>query len=196
MEYECLFSILICSLHRRKHYLEKLWACLKPQVPSDCSLEILVETDDGEIPIGAKRNRLLERAKGKFVAFIDDDDLVVETYVAQVLDAIKNHPHVDVIGMSLIMTTNGIEPEKSFHSLQYTSWWDCPDQETGRKKYFRNPNHLNPVRRELALQVKFPDGSSHGEDRDYSMRLLPLLKAEHNIEKPIYFYLNRWPKEC
>ena len=196
MERECLFSILICSLNRRKHYLEKLWACLQPQIPNDCSVEVLVETDDGQLQIGAKRNRLLERAKGKFVAFIDDDDLVVETYIAQILDVIKNHRGIDVIGMSLIMTTNGIEPEKSFHSTQYRSWWDCPDPETGRKKYFRNPNHLNPVRRELALKARFPDESSHGEDRDYSMRLLPLLGVEFNIEKPIYFYLNRWPKEC
>lgn len=193
---ECLFSILICTLQRRRHYLEKLIVCLKPQVPTDCCIEILFEEDCGELPIGAKRNNLLERSKGKFVAFIDDDDLVSDDYVAKILNVIRNHPDVQVIGMSLIMTTNGIEPEKSFHSLQYKSWWDCTDTETGRKKYFRNPNHLNPVLRELALKVKFPDGSSHGEDRDYSMRLLPLLEREVNIPEPIYFYLNRWPKEC
>jgi glycosyltransferase involved in cell wall biosynthesis len=191
----CLFSVLICSLHRRHQMLERLQKCLAPQIPLDGSVEVLVDRDNGEVSIGHKRNRLLEKAQGKFIAFVDDDDLVSCDYVYKILEIINNHPQVQVIGMSLIMTTNDTDPEKSFHSIQYRSWWDCPDEETGRKKYFRNPNHLNPVLRELALKIKFPK-SNHGEDHDYSSRLLPLLHCEFVIKDPIYFYLNRWPKHC
>jgi glycosyltransferase involved in cell wall biosynthesis len=156
-------------------------------------VEVLVEQDDGELPIGAKRNNLLEKAEGAYIAFVDDDDLVAENYVKLVLEAVVSHP--DVVGIHLIMTTNGLEPEKSYHSLEHRSWWDRPDPENGRRIYYRNPNHLNPVKRHIAMQVKFPP-SNHGEDRDYSMRLLPLLQTEVVIKEPIYFYLNRWPKEC
>jgi len=191
----CLFSILICSLHRRQHFLKRLQDCLAPQIPTDGTVEVLVDQDNGEVAIGAKRNRLLEKAQGKFIAFVDDDDLVSGDYVYQILKLINEHPQMDVVGISLIMTTNDTDPEKSFHSIAYRTWWDCPDSETGRKKYFRNPNHLNPVRRDLALRVKFPE-KSHAEDRDYSARLLPLLHCEFCIKEPIYFYLNRWPKDC
>lgn len=192
---DCIFSILVCSLKRRQHYLDKLLACVNPQLPANGSVELLVDQDEGEVSIGDKRNRLLEKAKGKMIAFIDDDDLVSPNYVAKITEAIKAEPNYDVIGISLVMTTNGIEPQNSYHSTRYTSWWDCIDETTGRKKYFRNPNHLNPVKRELALKVKFPS-KNHGEDRDYSAQLLPLLKSEFWIDEPMYYYQNRYPKEC
>jgi len=39
--------------------------------------------------IGAKRNQLLHRAKGDYVAFVDDDDLVSSDYVNKVLSAVS-----------------------------------------------------------------------------------------------------------
>jgi hypothetical protein len=53
--------------------------------------------------------------------------------------------------------------------------------------YYRCPNHLNPIKREIALQVMFPE-LSRGEDRDFSMRVKRLLKKEEYIDGIIYFY--------
>ena len=65
-----LFSILICSLFRRKEFLERLNLVLLPQ----CNdlVEVLYEIDNGEISIGTKRNRLLDRSTGKYIAFIEE----------------------------------------------------------------------------------------------------------------------------
>lgn len=179
-------SILICSLTNRKEMLAELLACLSPQLTD--GVQILINSDNGKKSVGQKRNELLESANGEYIAFIDDDDLVSSDYISLILEAIKTN--CDVVGIHLLMTYNkDIETEcRTYHSLQYKTWWDenDPDRQ-GRRRYFRCPNHLNPVRRNFALATKFPE-TSHGEDHDYSTRLLPLLNNEFYIEKPIYYY--------
>jgi hypothetical protein len=184
-------SILICSLKRREKYLERLINILRPQ--ADKFVEVLCDIDDGEISIGKKRQKLLENAVGEYVSFVDDDDLISPDYVSLVLKSIESTP--DVVGMHLIMTTDGQLSGKTYHSLKYKSWYDEPGELPSWRFYYRNPNHLNPVRRELALRVGYPD-ISWGEDRDYSMRLLPLLTSEAYIESPIYVYEVRSNKEA
>ena len=109
-------------------------------------------------------------------------------YIQLILEAIKLD--CDVVGIHLLMTVNN-NPEsecRTYHSIKYKERWDEPDPDRpGRTRYFRCPNHLNPVKRELALQVKYPDKTVQ-EDRDYSYGIFPLLKTEHYIEKPIYYY--------
>ena len=182
---EPILSLLICSVNSRKEFLDRLLEVLNKQIQGQ---EILVNLDNGEKSIGQKRNELLQQAKGKYIAFIDDDDLVSEDYISLILDAVKEG--CDVVGMHLIYTYDGHDPQKTYHSLKYTHWYDVPDPETGRRIYYRNPNHLNPVKREYALQAKFPE-ISNGEDRAYSKALLPFLKTEVYIDRPIYYYLFR-----
>jgi glycosyltransferase involved in cell wall biosynthesis len=170
-------SILICTVEDRKHFLDRLLERLNPQKTEQ--VEILINVDKREKSIGQKRNELLDQATGSHIAFIDDDDLVSPTYCKQILDALASDP--DCVGIEGTMTVDGHGPRKFIHSLRYKEWFER------RGVYYRNPNHLSPVRREFAVQTKFPD-SSHGEDHNYSMRLLPLLKREEYIRGPIYFY--------
>jgi glycosyltransferase involved in cell wall biosynthesis len=177
-------SILICSVESRKEYLERLLGILDRQKNDE--VEVLVELDNGEKSIGTKRNNLLNRAKGDYIAFIDDDDVVPKYYVSEILEGIKHNP--DVIGIHLIMDHDGTYAERTYHSLKYQIWSQDVDNENfNRNRYYRNPNHLNPVKREFALQIMFPE-INHGEDKNYSMRLLPLLKTEYYIPVPLYFY--------
>lgn len=181
-------SILICNLLSRERQLRHLLDHLDVQLAPGPDVEVLVETDKGELATGTKRNKLLRKAKGDYVVFIDDDDLVAPNYVPLILEALESEP--DVVGMNLIMTTNGKKAERSFHSLKFKVWSEKPyGLLNDHKVYFRNPNHLNPVKRELALKVKFPK-INEAEDKDYSKRLLPLLGEEVYIAQPIYFYLH------
>lgn len=176
-------SILICSIERRKNLLSRLLNELEKQ-KSD-SVEILVDIDNGLKSIGLKRNNLLKKSKGEYVSFIDDDDLVSSSYVDDILKAIENKP--DCIGIEGIITVDGKNPRVFIHSLKYKSWFE------NKGIYYRNPNHLNPVKRQIALKALFPDKNSH-EDREYSKRIFPLLKSEEYIKKPIYFYLYKSKK--
>lgn len=171
-------SILICSMSSRSEKLKRLMAVLQPQITND--IEILVKTDEGQIAIGAKRNLLLQEASGDYVAFVDDDDLVSNDYVEKIIEAIKSNP--DCCGISGIITFQGSGPRMFIHSLKYKEWFEK------NEIYYRCPNHLNPIKRSLALQVKFPE-SNFGEDKDFSTRLLPLLNSEAFIPGVLYHYL-------
>ena len=158
-------SILICSLENRKSLLNRL----------------LVETDGGQLTTGGKRNLLLTKAVGDYVAFVDDDDLVSDNYVQLILQAIKTGP--DCCSLTGQMT-NKRGNFKFVHSLKYDHWFK------DGQVYFRCPNHLNAVKRELALKTAFVE-LTVGEDKDYSLRLQPLLKTEVQIDETIYYYLTR-----
>ncbi len=176
-----LLSILICHLKSRRKLLERLGVCLGPQIIGNADVEVLVESDQGEITTGEKRNRLLRRAIGSWVCMVDDDDLVSDDFVSRILEALKSTP--DVVGMEGTLFRSGQLPRKFVHSIRYDKW-----EEDARKVFVRSPNHLNPVRREFALQTLYPN-KTVGEDFDYSMRLKPLLKTEVMIDTgPIYFY--------
>jgi len=176
-----LLSILICTIPSRKHFLARLRTILNDQViPWFEEVEILIDGREHE-SIGAKRNALLDRAKGKYLCFCDDDDRVVRDYISLLMEGIEKD--VDCCSLTGIITENSKNPKTFIHSLQYTDWFE----KDGR--YFRSPNHLNCIRSSIAKQMRFPE-TNHGEDRDYSQQLLDsgLLKTEHWIQQPIYFY--------
>ena len=144
------------------------------------SVEIVIDGGDGHI--GEKRQRLLERAKGAFIAFCDDDDLIAHDYIQRILDAIQSKPDADCVSLVGMMTTAGGVPEKFIHSLGHE--WGMRDG-----THYRSPNHLSPIRRELALKAGFP-AFDHAEDHAYSMALVPLLKTEADSgAAPLYMYL-------
>ncbi len=170
-------SILICRLPTREETWRQLREVLVPQVDRP---EVEVLTDNNAGSIGAKRQRLLERAEHEYVAFIDDDDLVPDDYVERILSALEGGE--DCCSLRGIITTDDRDPRPFIHSLEFKVW-----EEHGGV-YYRPPNHLNAVKRALALQVGFPD-QSHGEDRAYSEALRPLLQTEADPgADPLYYY--------
>lgn len=183
-------SILVPTLYERIDQLSELKASLYGQILSNGvkeEVEVLTLIDNREKTTGAKRNILLDKAKGDYIAFIDDDDQISPDYIKLVLEAIKTGP--DVVGMRLVQYTDGKFYGNTCHSIIYKEWKNIPDNIENPTKWTfeRCPNHLNPVKREHALKARFPD-KVIGEDQDYSYRLRGMLKSEVMIETPIYFY--------
>ncbi len=137
--------------------------------------------------IGEKRNRLLEMADGEYTAFVDDDDEVSNTYIDLILAAIKsNRP--DVIGMigEVRMTLKSGRVHRRvrfYHTIRNSTYFDSP------RGFERPPNHLNPMKREIALRHRC-DEKNFGDDTDWAMDIVKAgdLKTEVFIDKPIYFY--------
>ena len=175
-------SILIASLEDRGAKLRKLHGFLERQEVTG-AVEILLSVDNGEKTTGQKRNELMMQAAGEYIVYVDDDDLVSPDYVIKILEAIDTHP--DCCGMEGVITfaKTGVK-RKFIHSMRIRGWYEREGI------YFRCPNHINPVKRSLALQAKFPD-LTWGEDRVYSDKLSPLLQTEVMIMGPIYFYNSR-----
>ena len=182
-------SILIPTLEKRKLQFEQLRSYLKKQIlelDAIEDVEILFMRDNGEQTIGEKRNTLLSTAKGKYSCFIDDDDWVCGDYVNLLLKGIEADP--DCISLIGIITTNSKNPKRFIHSNIYR------DYEVRNGEYVRPPNHLNCIKSSIAKQFEFPE-MNFGEDTDWAMQICKagVLKKEHKVFKPIYFY-NYIPK--
>lgn len=163
----------------RSKMFEELMLELSFQTVHFQDLVEIVTDDSLSYNIGAKRNRLLKKAMGDYVVFIDDDDHVHANYVELILNATETNP--DCIGISGWITTNG-QKEKNWHiSKDFGRWFER------NNVYYRTPNHISPVKRELALIAGFPE-IPHGEDAEYSKRLLPMLKTEVKIKEQLYHY--------
>jgi len=170
-------SILTVTMAEREGVFRNLARVLKAQ--SNAEVEMLAVCDNRERSIGEKRNDLLRAAKGDYVVFVDDDDMVSPFYVHGILTAIRDNP--DCVGIEGIITQKKIGPKKFIHSLQYQDWFEKDDI------YYRCPNHLNPIKREIALDTMF-DNISWQEDKNFSEKLKGKLKTEVYIKGPIYYY--------
>jgi len=170
----CRLSVLVASVDcRRAEVVQSLFA------QSTEDTEILVLTDNRRRTIGQKRNDLLALAQGDYVCFVDDDDAVAEDYVAALTAGIRTG--ADAITFDVSVSLNGSQPFPQVFSK------DFPKRRNLHDVWERWPNHLCPVRTDLARKVGFPAWRV-GEDADYAERLRPLLKTEHHIDRTLYHY--------
>lgn len=177
-----LLSILICTIEGREEELDKVRSELDRQIAqSGASIEILTFSDDKSIPVGDKRNKLLSIANGKYTCFVDDDDMVSPNYIKHIIQGLNQD--VDCVGIKGIITFSGKNPRTFIHSIQYDKYFE------NGGVYYRPPNHLNPIKREIALKFKFPVKNC-GEDTDWAMSICKAkaLRSEWYIEEPIYYY--------
>lgn len=175
-------SILIATIPCRASQFERLYKSILDQafLVFDCVPFQVLYDDSLDYNIGTKRNKLLKTATGDYIVFVDDDDEISPDYISKILQATQSSP--DCIGINGTISFNGQHERQWFISKEYDYW----HEKNGI--YYRTPNHISPVRREIALQAMFPE-ISFGEDAEYSKRILPLLKTEVVINEPIYKYL-------
>lgn len=183
---EIALSILIPTTSARKEIIKPLLAELERQMSKKPGQVELIINEHETDCVGKKRNDLLLAAKGDYVVFIDSDDKIAPTYILVILCAIECEAP-DCIGINGHMTTNGKNPVKWYISKEYKTW------HTKDGVYLRTPNHISPVKREIALKAMFPE-ISFGEDHAYSMRILPFLQTESIISAPLYHYDYRTDK--
>jgi glycosyltransferase involved in cell wall biosynthesis len=178
-------SILIPSLLKRKDYLARLLDILKPQITNE--IEVLVDIDNGETRIGAKRNALLTKATGQYTCFIDDDDKVSSNYIELILEGINQG--VDVVNITGIRTQDGRCPRK------FVDKAGCPWSTGKDGVYYRSTQHLDAIKSSISKKFKFQE-IDFGEDRFFSeaIEASGLVKTSYQIKTPIYFYEFRTTK--
>lgn len=151
-------------------------------------VHILKHSNRGEKPIGHIRQQMLEQVTTPYVTFIDADDRIHQHYFKWVFKGIETG--AKGIGFKGQITTNGRNPFEFIHSMKYISWHDKVVNK--KKVYFRPLNHLNPIQTEIAKQIGYA-GLKHGEDLDYSNRLvksgLIKMEDEYFIDAIMYYYL-------
>lgn len=143
-------------------------------------VEHLIFCDNKRRTVGEKRDALLRMARGKYVAFVDDDDGVSDEYVNLILHAAEDDP--DVITFEQRATVNGAQSVVQFKLGNPNG----PFNPNGLTR--RNAWHVCAWRRSLAVQSRFP-ASNYGEDWAFAAPLcaLPDLREVH-IPKVLHFY--------
>lgn len=179
-----VLSILVPVTSSRKEAYQPLRSEIIRQISRTDGKAELIENWNEHLNVGAKRNLLLKDSKGKYVVFIDSDDHISSDYVEKILEASKENK--DCIGIHGWITTNGRKSQDWYISKDYGKWY------TQDNVHYRTPNHISPVKRSIAMQAMFPE-VKFGEDYEYSMRILPLLKTEAQVEGKIYHY-DYWKK--
>lgn len=156
-------------------------------------MQVVSLSDNRTLSIGDKRNRLMAMATGDYICFVDDDDRVSPNYVANILKALSSRPDgVGFVGeMSFPMPVSGkLKRERFYHTLANRSY------KKSERGYERPLNHLNPIRRDIAILYPF-EAINIGEDTDWAMRICrdQVLQREVWINEVMYFYDFRPQKE-
>ena len=192
---ETKFSVLILSIPSRN---ESLMAAMKQlQEQADATgqgkaVEILVLLDNRSKSIAEKRNDLLQAARGKYIAFLDDDDAISKEYMSKILAAIDEYDGVDCISFNQWCTING-EPMNVEFGIgnPHGHLWRDEDGFLGDIK--RPPYHMCVWRREIAQSETFnPVYGANGqssEDIDWLMRLYPKVQTEYHIPDALHGYI-------
>jgi glycosyltransferase involved in cell wall biosynthesis len=183
-----LWSVLICTLASRREKLTRLLAYLLPQCETDGRVEVIAYRDNGQVSVAAKRQALLDAAAGKYVSFVDDDDVVDPQFVALVTTAMGKDP--DYVAFPNAYYVAGVrQPVRILVGLQHGGWRD----DTAGGLLYRDITHVNPVRASIAKQADFLAGPGWvGEDWGYTqtVRKLARTQAEAGGGKPLYHYFH------
>ncbi len=186
-------SICIVSRDVREQLLNRLIEkILKPQIKNPDEVEILVTVNNGIMTRCSDRQKLIEEAKGEYVCFIDDDDIVPDYYVYEILNAIETKPDVVAISAEVTSLTNHIR-RRFVLSPEYPQVFSLPSNDYADETYYRYVSPLNPIKRELALKAGYPLKNIRYDDNIYSERLRPVLQncSTAWIDKPMYYYFIR-----
>jgi glycosyltransferase involved in cell wall biosynthesis len=172
-------SILTPAVPSRIKQLD--WLCYKISgLIGDLPVEHLVFLDNKKRSVGLKRDTLLRMARGKYVAFVDDDDDVSDDYVESILEATEKN--VDVI---TFLQRASIDGQKGIIEFKLGNPNNpfVPDGIVTK----RNAWHVCAWRRTLAILSKFPD-SNYGEDWQFAGPLCQIAKTEIHIPEILHYY--------
>ena len=187
---EITLSILICSVdtEERQNELKKLINELHRQISKNYAeeiIEIIVDTDNMIKSVGQKRNDLIEKARGEFICFIDDDDFISENYLSIILYHLNSG--IDILLIAIEHIENGVNKPKIIPSLY------IDNLNTGEAVFKTNHFHLCPHKKSIARNVLF-ECVNFAEDMIYSQKMVKYINIYYLIYEPIYIYFDNLEK--
>ena len=168
---------IIIPYYDRPKYIKRLLEVLEPQLTNET--ELIIVDDCSPIPLdypcirlnensgGASipRNVGLDKAKGKYIAFIDSDDSVSDDYIETILN--KTKEEWDYCFISWKTSTNTIIIKDNPPNWNRCVW-NCI------------------YKKEIIGNERFNPNLRIAEDYDFNIRVRKGKKA--NIEKVLYYY--------
>ena len=178
-------TVLIPTLSSRTEHLKGLLNDLYYQIQSK-PVEVIWLGDNKSLSIGEKRNALISMAKGSFISFIDDDDIISSNYIDVLLQAIDNNQSKTVICFRGTQTTDGKTDLPFRYNVDYGRNYKMTID--GKRWKVMLPDHLCCWNREKIIE-RFPN-KSLGEDHEWARKMAFTYKAEDQVllEDSLYHY--------
>ena len=203
-----LWSVLIAGIPERYSSAQPLlYSLLESQgITRLPDVELLYLLDSKRRTVGAKRNALLDTARGTYISFIDDDDKVSPYYVRRIYRTLKDAqrsnslPDVVCFRQKAILEPAGVIHDCTYTLARYKS--QPPEQRrtlaptlTQDGAQVANvfgwagpPAHTMVWRRAVVKDVRFPE-ENFGEDVAWVDAACDAAQTEVQIEgEPLYIY--------
>lgn len=164
---------IIIPAYNAEPYLGELVDCLSPQIPVDGTVEVIIVDDGSSNPVtytakwlkvyrqsnrgvSVARNHGIDKAKGKYISFIDADDLVPDYFIEKIMEKTKDEP--DVI-------------ELSWRSLTKDNW-NIDQRLRSESDRLSNPSVCTRVFKKSYIgDVRFNPQKDSTEDEDFCRKM-------------------------
>lgn len=184
-------SILVPSIPERKQKLVSLldelyrqYDLLQPHIKYLGDVEILFDDSkrflDGGLSIGKKRESLIQRADGKYLCFLDDDENVAPNYLEVLLRLCNERKDICTF-------RNLSRLDDYWMIVDMSLFFSYNEQATPEKMIKRLPWHVCPVLSKYAKLYPFPD-TNYGEDWEWMEKVLVHCKTEAKTDAVIHVY--------
>ena len=177
-----ILSILTPTIRGRESQVIALQEKIASQIGTQYGVpmvEHLALSDNRARSIGAKRQALVDIARGQYIAFCDDDDDVAPDYVESLLRAAE--AGADVITFWQRAIYNGMESEVHFGVNNQDGQFN-PGGIT-----LRAPWHVCAWRRERVEGCLFGE-SNYGEDLVWCQQARKRIRTAHHIDQVLHTY--------
>jgi hypothetical protein len=188
-----VLSILIPSIPSRQEKLSKLldeliiqrnfihanWLLGEIEFVVDDSPSFI----DGGLSIGQKRDSLVQRAQGRYLCFLDDDESIAGNYLQTLVRLTETKADV--------LTFRSLANLENYWCIVDMSLFNPGNEQTSPDYIcLRKPWHICPVKSHIAKVHKFND-SNYGEDFEWMGRVLKACTSEAKSNAVIHMYNHR-----
>lgn len=191
---DLLLSIII-PYYNTKKYTDELLQCLDRQITDECEIILIDDGSKEEFKTNYKwcniirqenggaskaRNVGLDNIKGKYVAFIDSDDLVTDNYISTIINKIKTE-QFDYCYMSWKTMDCGWKYEVKLKTIddKFPPFNLCCWNRIYKYDCIRN--------------IRFPENKLIAEDADFIRQAEKVCKKKSFIPDFMYFYRSDTP---
>lgn len=170
---------LLTRLTIQKQFIEANWILGEIEIVIDDSTSFL----NGGLSIGKKREALVQRAQGRYLCFLDDDEDIAGNYLQTIVRLSESKAD--------LLTFRSIADLDDYWCVVDMSLYNPVNEETSPDKIcLRKPWHVCAVKSHLAKIHQFDD-TNYGEDWTWFERVLKFCTSEAHSNAAIHRYIHR-----